>query len=299
MSHPHTGHHRGHHHHTDKLARLKFSIILTAAGMLIEFIGGFLSNSLALISDAGHMLTHLFALGMSYAAVMLALKPASKRHTYGFYRAEVLAAFINGMVLVGIAAYIGYEALGRLIHPEAIKIREMLLVALIGLVINGVSIALLAKVSKHDLNIKSAILHELGDMVSSVAVVGGAIVIFYTQNYLVDSFLSLGIAVLVVVWAVRLLLDSAHILLESTPKHLDIDEIIAAVKKEIPGVHGMHHVHVWTIATSMYALTAHLIVDDCSISASSDLLRRVNEFLKVRFHIEHTNIQCECVITKI
>ncbi|MBU2103224.1 MAG: cation diffusion facilitator family transporter [Candidatus Omnitrophota bacterium] len=298
MSHPHLEH-RHQHHRADKLTRLRLSIILTAAGMIVEFAGGFLSNSLALISDAGHMLTHLFALGMSYFAVVLALKPASKHHTYGFYRAEVLTAFVNGIVLVGIAGYIAYEALGRLVHPEEIKIQEMFLVALFGLVINGVSIALLTKVSEHDLNIKSAILHELGDMISSIAVVAGAIIIFYTKNYLVDSLLSLVIAGLIVVWAVRLLLDSAHILLESTPKHLDIDEIVAAVKKEIPDIHGMHHVHVWTIATSMYALTAHLIIEDCSISTSSELLRRVNEFLKERFHIEHTNIQCECVATQI
>ncbi|MDD5584025.1 MAG: cation diffusion facilitator family transporter [Candidatus Omnitrophica bacterium] len=290
--------HHSHHHHVSKLSRLKLCIILTGTGMAIEFIGGFLSNSLALISDAGHMLTHLFALGMSYFAVLLALKPASKRHTYGFYRAEVLAAFINGMVLIFVSAYIAYEAWVRFLHPEVIRIQEMFLVSVLGLIINGATIFLLAKVSSGDLNIRSAILHELGDMISSVAVVAGAIIIFYTHNYLIDSILSFAICVLIAVWAVRLLIDSSHILLESTPKHLDIDEVMRAVKAEVPGVHHMHHVHIWTISTTMYALTAHVVIEDCSVSAANELLHLINDFLKNRFNIEHTNIQFECVVKK-
>src|SRR3989338_6920736 len=178
------------HHKFNKLSRLGVAIVLTGAGMVVEFVGGILSNSLALISDAGHMLTHLFALGMSYFAILLSLRPITKKKTYGFYRAEVLAAFINGLVLIFISAYLVYEAVIRFLSPEKIKVGEMLLVAAIGLVINGVSTVLLARVSSHDLNIRSALLHEIGDMVSSIAVVIAGAIIFYTDNYIVDPILS-------------------------------------------------------------------------------------------------------------
>lgn len=287
-----------HHHKLNKLNRLKWALLLTAAGMLIELAGGMLSNSLALISDAWHMLTHLFALGMSYFAIILALRPVTKKHTYGFYRAEVLAAFINGIILIFISGYIVYEAVLRFIHPEQIKIFEMFLVAFIGLVINGVSIFLLIKSGSHDLNIKSAILHELGDIISSVAVVIGALFIFYSKNYFVDSVLALFISILIVIWSIKLLIDSGHILLEATPGHLDIEELAKTVKAEIPGVHEMHHVHAWTIATSIYALTAHVVIDDCHISRANELLHKINILLKDRFHVDHTNIQFECLLKK-
>ena len=290
--------HDHHHHRVNKFARLRYALFLTAAGMLIEFAGGILSNSLALISDAWHMLTHLFALGISYLAMLLALRPITKKRTYGFYRAEILAAFVNGIILILIAVYIAYDAVTRFINPEVIKIHEMLLVALIGLVINGASIILLFKPSSGDLNIRSAILHELGDTVSSVAVVIGAIVIYYSRNYIVDPALAIFICVLIVIWSYRLIAESANILLEATPKHLDIDEVVAVIKNEIPGVHEVHHVHAWTIASSMYSLTAHIVIEDCRVSDAKSFLNKINELLKHRFHIEHTNIQFECLVNK-
>jgi len=292
VTHPH------HHYKVNKLFRLRMALWLTAFGMLIEFIGGFLSNSLALISDAGHMLTHLFALGMSYIAILLAMRPATKEKTYGFYRAEVLAAFINGIILIFISGYLVYEAILRFISPEKIRVSEMLLVAVIGLVINGVSTILLAKISAHDLNVKSAFLHEIGDMVSSIAVVLAGIFIYYTNNYIIDPLLSFFICVLIVVWAVKLLFDSGNILLESTPAHLDIDEVTAVLKNEVKGIHEVHHIHAWTIATSMYALTAHVVIDDCHISKANEILETINKLLETRFHVEHTNIQFECLIKK-
>ncbi len=287
-----------HHYRLDKIGRLRAAIILTAVGMVIELIGGFLSNSLALISDAGHMLTHLFALGMSYFAILLAMRPVTKKRTYGFYRAEVLAAFINGIALILITAYLVYEAVLRFISPEKIRVGEMLFVAVIGLVINGVSTTLLARVSGHDLNIRSALLHEIGDMISSVAVVIAGLLIFYTNNYIVDPILSFFICLLIVIWAIRLLVESANILLESTPKHLDIDEMARVIKDGIPGIHEVHHVHAWTIASGMYAMTAHVVIDDCHVSRANDLLDKINHLLKERFHVEHTNIQFECLVKK-
>jgi len=287
-----------HHYRTDKLSRLRLALILTAAGMVFEFIGGFLSNSLALISDAGHMLTHLFALGMSYFAIVLAMRPTTKKRTYGFYRAEILAAFINGIVLIFIAAYIAYEAVLRSISPEKIKVGEMLLVALIGLAINGISTVLLAKASSHDLNIRSALLHEIGDMISSIAVVAAGIIIYFSGYYIVDPLLSFLICILIVIWAVKLLIDSGNILLESTPKHLDIDEVVQAIKSQLKDVYEVHHMHVWTIATGMYALTAHVVIDDCHVSKANELLHKINNLVKEKFHIGHTNIQFECLIKK-
>jgi cobalt-zinc-cadmium efflux system protein len=291
-------HHHHHHHRISKFRGLKAALLLTAVGMVIEFAGGILSNSLALISDAWHMLTHLFALGMSYLAMVLATRLITKKRTYGFYRAEVLAAFVNGIALILIAFYIVYDAILRFANPQQVNASEMLLVAMIGFVVNGASIALLFKSGQQDLNIKSAILHELGDLVSSIAVVGGGIAIFYTGKYIIDPILAVMICVLIVIWSYRLIADSANILLEATPAHLDIDEAVAVLKNEVPGVLDVKHVHAWTIASSMYSLTANVVVNDCTVSKSQEILEKINHLLKDRFNIEHTNIQFVCKLGK-
>lgn len=288
--------HSHQHDKEKKLSRLKIALTLTSVGMFFEVVGGFLSNSLALISDAGHMLTHIFALGMSYFAIVLSQRSPTKKRTYGFYRAEILAAFINGVVLILISGYLAYEAMQRFISPQEIRVKEMLLVAGFGLVINGVSTFLLAGACKHDINIKSAFLHEIGDMISSIAVVAAGIIIFYTKNYIFDPLLSFFICALIVIWAVKLIIESANILLEATPKHLDIDEVTQVLKNEVKGVHEVHHLHAWTIASSMYALTAHIVIEDCKVSAANELLEKINKLLEERFSIEHTNIQFECLL---
>ncbi|MBM3249968.1 MAG: cation transporter [Candidatus Omnitrophica bacterium] len=290
-----------HPHHTEKLnkvSRLRLAIILTGCGMLVEFAGGLLSRSLALLSDAGHMLTHLFALGMSYFAILLSLRPVTKKRTWGFYRAEVLAAFVNGFVLIFVALYLIYEALQRFINPRPIAILEMLVVALIGLAVNGISTFLLASMVKGDLNIRSAFFHELGDMASSIAIVASGLIIFYTKNYVVDPLVAVFICGLIVIWAIRLIAESANILLEATPRHLDIDELVRAIEDSIPEIHEMHHVHAWTIASSMYALTCHIVIEDCHVSKANEILDKVNGLLREKFHIGHTNIQFECLIKK-
>lgn len=283
---------------TNKLSNLRLALVLTAFGMAVELLGGIFSNSLALISDSGHMLTHLFALGLTYFAILLTQRPVTKKRTYGFYRAEVLAAFVNGVVLIFIAGFIVFEAISRFVNPKDIKINEMLLVAFIGLAINGISTFLLARIGSGDLNIKSAILHEIGDMVSSIAVVSAGFIILYTKNYVFDPALSVFICVLIIIWAVRLIIESANILLESTPKHLDLDELVNTVRREIPGIHEMHHVHAWTIASSIYALTGHIVIEDCQVSKAVEILDKVNALLKDRFRIGHTNIQFECLLKK-
>lgn len=276
-----------------KRSRLKMVIIITAIVMGIEVVGGFLTNSLALLSDAGHMLTHLFALGMSFFAIVLAARPVTKEKTYGFYRAEILVAFVNGIVLLFLTAFIFYKAIFRIISPQPVAELQMLLVAILGLAANGAGIFLLHGIGRGDINVKSAFLHLIGDTASSVAVVLGGLIIYYTGNFLIDPLISILIGILILIWAGKLLAESTNILLEATPKHLDIDEMVSFIKRRVPAIKAIHHVHVWVITSHMYAMTAHVIVEDITVNQSHKILDRINELLEEQFDISHTNIQFE------
>jgi len=276
-----------------KVSRLKMVIIITAIVMGIEVVGGFLTNSLALLSDAGHMLTHLFALGMSFFAIVLATRPVTKEKTYGFYRAEVLVAFVNGIVLLFLTAFIFYKAIFRIISPQPVAELEMLLVAILGLAANGAGIFLLHGVGRGDINVKSAFLHLIGDTASSGAVVLGGLIIYYTDNFLIDPLISILICILILIWAGKLLAESTNILLEATPKHVDIDEMVSFIKRRIPAIKAIHHVHVWVITSHMYAMTAHVIIEDITVSQSHKILEKINQLVTNEFNISHTNIQFE------
>ena len=205
--------------------RLLASMIITAVMMVIEIGGGIWTNSLALLSDAGHMFTHLFALGLSYIAIVLAARPTKSQRSFGLFRLEILAAFLNGIMLAGVTIYILYQAVLRLIAPLPIKHGQMLLIATAGLVVNLISAALLAGVGKDDLNVKSAFLHMLGDAVSSLAIIGGAALIYFTGYQRIDPLLSALIAGVIGVWSYRLICDSSHILIEATPRSVKIDDV--------------------------------------------------------------------------
>lgn len=276
-----------------KGTRLKFVIIITAIVMGIEVVGGFLTNSLALLSDAGHMLTHLFALGMSFFAIVLAARPVTKEKTYGFYRVEVLVAFVNGIALLFIAAFIFYKAIFRVISPQSVAELEMLLVAILGLAANGAGIFLLSGLGREDINVRSAFLHLIGDTASSGAVVLGGLIIYYTGNFIIDPLISILICSLILIWAGRLLTESTNILLEAAPKHVDIDEMVEIIKRRVSGVKAVHDVHVWVITSHMYAMTAHVIVDDIPLSRSREILEKINKLMNEQFNISHTNIQFE------
>jgi len=276
-----------------KVSRLKMVIIITAIVMGIEVVGGFLTNSLALLSDAGHMLTHLFALGISFFAIVLATRPVTKEKTYGFYRAEVLVAFVNGIVLLFLTAFIFYKAIFRIISPQPVAELEMLLVAILGLAANGAGIFLLHGVGRGDINVKSAFLHLIGDTASSGAVVLGGLIIYYTDNFLIDPLISILICILILIWAGKLLAESTNILLEATPKHVDIDEMVSFIKRRIPAIKAIHHVHVWVITSHMYAMTAHVIIEDITVSQSHKILEKINQLVTNEFNISHTNIQFE------
>ncbi len=261
--------------------------------MFCEAAGGIYSNSLALLSDAGHMLTHVFALGMSYFAISLTARPADNWKTFGYYRAEVLAAFVNGIFLIIVTGFIVYEAVFLMMKPEPIKTSEMVIVAFVGLLANLCSIFLLSSSTKGDLNIKSAFMHVIGDAVSSIVVLVGAVVIYYTGNYIVDPILSIFISLLILIWGGRLLRDSAHILLESTPKDTDVDEIREVLINEVPEIVDVHDIHVWVLTSSLYCATLHVIIEDIMIGCARDILVKTQGILHDRFSIEHANIQFE------
>lgn len=289
--HPH-----GLHDHSPRLVerkKLLWSMALTGTMMGVEAIGGFLTNSLALLSDAGHMLTHFSALLISLGATLLATRALpSKERSFGFYRVEVLAALLNSIILFVICFFIFNEAFRRIHDPQPIKGAQMFVVAVIGLMVNLVTAGILSGV-RANINLRSAFFHMLGDTLSSFGVVAGAIWIHFTKKTIVDPLLSILIAVLILIWSVRLLRDACHILLESSPRHIQVDEVIRSIRESIKEVRGLHDVHIWEITSNMYAMTAHAIVEDMKISESSAIRNRIHRLLEDRFDIGHTNIQFE------
>ena len=283
-----------HSHRAVERRRLILTMALTGSTMVVEIIGGLLTGSLALLSDAGHMLTHFFALFVSFIAIKLASLPTRPNRSFGLYRVEVLAALFNGLTLLFITGYIFYEAFGRLLHPTPIKELPMFLVAVLGLVVNLASAAILFDVGKSDLNLRSAFLHMLGDTASSIGIVIGAVVIYFTGWYRIDPLLSIFIAIVILVWSWNLLRDSINILLETAPKHIDIDKVIATIKEEAPEIAEVHDVHIWEITSQMYSMTAHLVFrDNCSVSACAEVFERLYKPLLEKFQISHINFSPE------
>lgn len=283
-----------HTHRPRERRRLAASMIITAAMMVIEIIGGIWTNSLALLSDAGHMFTHLFALGLSYIAMVLAARPTTQQRSFGLYRLEILAAFVNGIVLAGVTCFIVYEAAQRFIEPLAIKQSQMLIIASAGLLVNLISAFLLAGVGKDDLNVKSAFLHMVGDAASSVAIIIGAVLIYFTGWTRIDSLLSALIAAVIGLWSYRLIRDSAHILMEGTPKKIDIAKIKQAFCQSTPEIEAVHDIHVWEITSSMYSLTSHVVVSPQLDVERLDTLRNdLNQMLDKKFDITHSTFQFE------
>jgi len=269
------------------------ALAITLFMMIAEIIGGLLSNSLALLSDAGHMFTDTLALALSFFAMKFAGMPATDKKTFGFYRLEILAALLNGVTLVVISLYIMYEAYQRILNPQPVAGTLMLIVAVIGLLVNIIGALFLMKHRETNLNIRGAFLHIIGDAVSSVGVIIGGVVILYTGWYLIDPILSILIALGIIAGAIGLVSESVSILLESAPSHINI----AAVAEEIARVDGVreaYHVHVWTITSGVYALSAHVIIDDRPVSGSRELLDAIRRRLTDRFKIMHSTIQLEC-----
>jgi cobalt-zinc-cadmium efflux system protein len=271
--------------------KLKLAIVMTSAILVAELIGGIISNSLALFTDAAHVFMDVLALGLSLSAITIACRPFDEKATFGYHRAEIFAALINAVLLVIVVIFILTEAYERIISPPEIRTLEMLVVASIGLAVNLFVTFTLR--GHHDLNIRGAYLHVLGDTLSSFAVITGGIFIFFTGNYIVDPILSVLISCVIVYNSIKLLKESVDILMERTPKHIDLDKL----KKEIlavRGVKGIHDLHVWSLCSNVHALNAHLLVDRISVKETEKITAEINKQLSEGYAIRHTTLQFEC-----
>jgi cobalt-zinc-cadmium efflux system protein len=273
--------------------RLIFAITLTAITLVAEVIGGFWSNSLALLSDAGHVFLDLFALLLSLGAIKLAAQPASEQHSYGLHRAEVLASLVNGLTVFVMALGILYEGSKRLISPEEVKTIPMLVIAVLGLVANLLAAKALHDHSHDDLNVRSAFLHVLGDAAASVGVIAGAILMRFTGWYQADPLISIAIGLLILAGAGRLLREAVHILMEGVPRGLSVEQV-AAHMRGIDGVLDVHHLNLWAVCSHILALSAHVEIEPAYDGQRSQLLHRIEHELQHGFHITHTTIQFDC-----
>ena len=272
---------------------LTITLILTVVIMAVEVVGGLLSHSLALLSDAGHMLTDILALGLGLFAINLARRPATATRTYGFHRAEIMAALANGTVLILVSVFIFYEAYHRFYALPTVKSPLMIGVAVVGLVANAISVMLLRRGSKGSINVRAAFWHVIGDTLSSVGVIIAGIIIYFTGFSIADPILAVVIGFVILWGAVGIVRESTNILLESVPAHVKVAEVSSAVKA-VPGIEDMHDIHIWTITSGIYALSAHVAIADQMVSQSCDVITKVNEVLAAKFSITHTTLQLEC-----
>ena len=279
----------GHHHHAASTRALAWSLVLTIVILIAEGIGGYLANSLALLADAGHVLTDAGALALSLFVVWLARQPGSAEKTFGYLRWEILAALINGATLLVISAWIVIEAVMRFKHPEPVAGGLMLGVAVLGFVINGGAVWLLHGVSHGSLNVRGAYLHVLGDMLASGGTVVAALIIHFSGWTGADPIASLVTTLLIIVGAWSLVRESVNVLLEAAPAHIALDKVRQRLET-IDAVESVHDLHVWTVTSGMVALSAHAIVRDCQ--CHQRVLERAHEVLQ-ELGIHHVTIQLE------
>ena len=280
---------------TSRILRISLLVTLIYTALLV--VAGIKSHSLALLSEAGHNLSDFFALLLSWGAVYLSGRSPNARKTFGYNRAGVLAAFINGLTLVLISFYIWYEAFHRLLNPVDVHAGLMIWVAAAGVVMNG-GIALLLMRGRRDINLRSAILHEIGDTLSTAAVIVGGIAITLTGQRWIDPALSIGIGVMILWSSISIIRESLNILLEGIPSGMELDRIESSIRA-IPGVNDVHDLHVWSIGSDTHSLSCHVSIADMRASESENLLRQIRDELGSRFHIHHTTIQFEYAVCEV
>jgi cobalt-zinc-cadmium efflux system protein len=268
------------------------AFFLTIIILAAELIGGFMGNSLAVLSDAGHVVTDIFALGLAWFATVQAERPANARKTFGYHRVGILAALVNAVTLIVIALVISWEAVQRLQHPEPVQPLVMFLAAGIGIAVN-LFIGFGLQREGHSLNVRAATLHVFSDVAASVGVILAGILILLTGWTLADPLLSVAIAVLIAVGAWRIIRETTDILLEGVPRDISLSALVTDMKG-IKGVQDVHDLHVWSIASGMYALSCHTLIDDLPPSGSSPILQSLTTMLDEKYHIGHTTIQFEC-----
>jgi len=283
----------GDHSHNDgNMRRVIFALILTGAFMIVEVIGGILSGSLALLADAGHMLTDTMALALAAVAFHVSKRPADRKLTFGYHRFQILAAFVNGLSLLLIVGWILFEAVQRFLSPTDVMGQTMLLVAAAGLLVNIAAFAILHGGDQDNLNISGAVLHVAGDLLGSVAAIVAALVIINTGWMMIDPILSVAVAMLILKSAWVLVKRSAHVLLEGAPEWLDVDEMQAKIVAAVPGVSGVHHVHVWGLTPQDLMLTMHVCLAT-EASNPTDIIRKIKDLLSRDYGIGHCTIELE------
>ncbi|WP_409291031.1 cation diffusion facilitator family transporter [Peribacillus sp. SCS-37] len=288
MGHSHSHGHHGHSHHSTNKKALKLSFFMIASFMIVEVIGGILTNSLALLSDAGHMLSDAAALGLSFFALKFGEKGASLAKTYGYKRFEILAAFLNGLTLIVISLYIFWEAVHRIMEPRSVTGSGMLAISVIGLVVNILAAFILMKGDKENLNVRSAFLHVLGDMLGSFGAIVAALAIMFFGWSLADPIASIIVGILIIISGWRVAKESFHVLMEGAPSNIDVEKVKKSLLS-IEEVKDVHDLHVWSITSDFPALSCHLTVD-----AGIDypmLLERVKKQLHDSFELHHVTIQ--------
>jgi len=272
--------------------KFRIFIYLSLFVLLMEIVGGFLTNSLALLSDAGHVLVDLLALLVAYFSIRLSQKKAKGRFSFGYYRGEIFSAVINGMLLILIAVFILYESYSRLMSPQPIKGQEMLVISIIGLAANLYVVIKMHGYEKENLSVKGAYLHVLSDTLSSVGVVIAGTLIIVTGNYIFDPMVGGLIGIFIFINAFGLIKESSYILMEAAPAGIELQN----VKKDLQGVKGVkdiHDLHVWSISSDVYALSSHVTINKENIKSLNEIVSAINEMLKTKYNITHTVLQSE------
>ncbi len=274
--------------------RLKLALGLTALFVILEALSGWYANSLALLTDAGHNFTDVIALGLSWFAIRLGTLPSNSQKTYGYHRAGILVALVNSTTLVVIALGVFYEAAVRFQSPPQVKSQVLILVGLAAVIVNGVTAWMVRGGSEHDLNMRSAFLHLLGDFLSTIGAVAAGVIILFTGADWLDPLVSVLIAVLILWNAWGIVRETVSILLESTPRDVDLNGLVRDIMN-VQGVMGVHDLHVWSLTQNMRTMSAHILTQDIPISEGASIQSQINEVVFHQYHIEHATLQLECV----
>jgi cobalt-zinc-cadmium efflux system protein len=291
-------HNHSHIHFSDvakqTAGRLSLSLFLTLAFVFVEATAGLIANSLALLTDAAHNFTDVIALGISWYAVHLTAQPSNSRNTYGYHRAGILAALLNSTALVLISLGIFYEAYRRFIIPPQVNSTILIGVGFLAFIVNLMTALLLRRGSQDDLNLRSSFVHMIGDVASAIGAVIAGVIIYFTHAGWLDAFVSILIGFLILYSAWGILRETVDILLESTPRDVDISAMVRDMM-QVKGVIGIHDLHVWSITHGLRTMSAHVLTEDMSISAGADIQREINEVAFHHYNIQHAALQLECV----
>ena len=273
--------------------KFRIFIWLTLFILVMEVAGGIFTNSLALLSDAAHVFVDLIAILLAYFSIRLSGKVPTKKFTFGYHRAEILTASVNGIILIFITFYIFYESYIRFLSPQPIKGLEMLVIAVVGLLANLYVAMKMQGYEKQNLNVRGAYLHVLSDLITSIGVIASAVLIFITNNYIFDSIISAVIGLFVLMQSLRLIKESTFILMESVPESINIEKLTKDIQS-IKGVKEVHDLHVWSISSDVNALSSHILIDAKNMASMNNVVSKINGMVKEKYNITHTTIQSEC-----